>query len=85
MKQELLRESYCTQRQAEHLANVPFFGNCDFATATAKIKHEHVSIVDTSVGEHAQVDESAFLQAGDDVDFPSDGGFYPLKECAGVF
>jgi len=82
--QEGLRQPYRADRQAHHIVDVPVDGERQLATAAAQIDEQGARIGQTRMGEHAQVNEPALLQTGDDFDVPARCGAHPVDEGAAV-
>src|SRR5207248_5639573 len=63
MQQEFLREPYCSQRQAEHGADMSMIGDGQLAASATQIEHDHHLVRDRHIRKHSEMDQASFFQS----------------------
>ena len=84
MMKKGLGEAHRSDREADHVLDVARDGDGQLATAAAEIDQQRPAAGDAGIGEHAEMDEAAFFQSGDDLGFPAGGAAHPIQESAAV-
>jgi IS5 family transposase len=78
--EELLRQPYGAERQADHVADVATLGNRHLTASAAQVEEQHFGGRQVGVSQQAKVNQAAFFQAGNRLDFPSCGRAHPGDE-----
>ena len=81
---EGLGQAHRADGQADHVFDVSRDRDGQLATAAAEVDQQGAAAGDARIGEHAEMDEPAFFQSGDDFCFPAGGAADPIEESAAV-
>lgn len=82
--EELLGQPHGAERQADHVADVTALGNRHLTAAVPQVEEQHFGGRQVGMGQQAEVNQAAFFQAGNRLDFPSCGRAHPGDERGGV-